>query len=76
MADLRHQIADGLTTSDVDAVLASASVPAEDRSALVRLLQSIESAEYGAAQSIDALAAVEQASSLIARISPYLEQKV
>ena len=40
-----------MTTADVIAAMSAASVPAADISATSQLLESIESAEYGAADS-------------------------
>ena len=74
IADFRNRVAEGLTTTDVEATLSSAPIADEDRAAILQLLESIESAEYGAGQSADPTATVNEAAKLIARISPRLER--
>lgn len=74
VADTRNRIAEGLTPANVDAALAEASISADDRSAVAHLLESIEGAEYGAANSDNAAQTIDQASSLVARIAPRLER--
>jgi len=49
-------------------------VPENDRDATLRLMESIEGAEYGAGNTIDADEAIKSATSLIDRISPFLER--
>jgi hypothetical protein len=41
-----------------------------------RLLESIEAAEYGAGQAIVPSQAIDEAQSLITRITPYLERGI
>lgn len=74
VADTRNKIAEGLTATDVDQILAQSNVPNEDRSELSRLLSAIESAEYGGSQSEDVGPIVDQVSKLIQRIAPCLER--
>lgn len=74
IADTRNKVADGLTTSGAADLLTEAAVPDEDRTAVVRLLEAIESAEYGGGQSTDPATAIDTAASLIARIAPHLER--
>ncbi len=72
VADMQNRVVEGLTASEVDAALKAASVSDQDRNKLSNLLQSIESAEYGGAQSSDPSANITAASELIARIAPVL----
>ena len=74
VADLQNRPAEGLTTADVGQALSRASVPENDRDATLRLMESIEGAEYGAGNTIDADEAIKSATSLIDRISPFLER--
>lgn len=74
VADTRDRIAEGLTPTDVDVLLAEASVSSEDRSEVVNLLDSIESAAYGGSGSADVASTIVKASSLIARVAPRLER--
>ena len=74
VADLQNRIVEGFTTADVAAALSTVNVSSEDRSAILQLLEAIESAEYGAGQTIEPAAAIESATSLIGRIAPILER--
>jgi hypothetical protein len=74
IADTGNRVAEGLTAADVGAALASALVSEADRMETLKLLESIEDAEYGAGESVDASGVVSQAASLITRISPLLER--
>ena len=74
IADFRNRVADGLTATDVNQVLANSSVSDEDRTEVIRLLESIESAEYGAGQSANPGEAIDKAARLIPRISRGLEK--
>ena len=76
VADIQNRVAEGLTAADVNTTLAAASVNDEDRTAIVKLLESIESAEYGAGQSTDPIVAIDEASRLISRIVPRLERGI
>ena len=74
IADLQNRVADGLTAAEVDQCLTHASIAENDRTAIVKLLESIESADYGGAQSIDPQTAIRDAGDWIARVSPRLER--
>ncbi len=76
VADMQNRVAEGLTAADVNTTLTAASVNEDDRTAIVKLLESIESAEYGAGQSTDPITAIEEASRLISRIAPLLERGI
>ncbi len=74
VADMRNLVSEGLTASEVDAVLAETAVPIEDRTAVTTLLESIESAEYGSGRSAEVPAMIETASRLISSVARPLEQ--
>jgi hypothetical protein len=74
IADMRNIVAEGLTASEADAVLANAAVPAADRSAVFRVLEAIESAEYGAGFAAASPAMIETAAELIPSLSRHLER--
>ncbi len=74
IADIENRVAEGLTAADVATALAKAGVPENDRVATSRLLESIEGAEYGAGDAIDAQAAIKTATALVDRIAPLLER--
>lgn len=74
VADTRNRIGDGLTAADVTSAMAQASVPETTQSEVRQLLESIESAEYGAGRSIDLSALVARATSLVNALAPYLER--
>lgn len=74
IADLQNRIAEGLTTTDVDGLLKKYSLGDADRTTTLNLLESIESGEYGAGQSIDPATAIETAASLIPKIATRLER--
>ncbi|WP_397569813.1 BatD family protein [Schlesneria sp. T3-172] len=74
IADLKNRVADGLTSADVREILAGSSVTEEDRAAVIRLLESIESAEYGGAQSVQIEEAMGETSRLIGRLTSGLER--
>ncbi len=76
VADIQNRVAEGLTAADVNSTLVSASVDDDDRTAIVKLLESIESAEYGAGQSTDPNVAIEETSRLISRIMPRLTKGI
>ena len=77
IADTRNLITEGLTTNEVLAALKLASVSADDQKAVSRLLESIESAQYGASDVMSSAAAdaVATAEPLIERICPCLERR-
>lgn len=74
IADLQNRVAEGLTTADAAAALAETAVPAESRDALLKLLESIESAEYGGGSAADPAQAIESAQALVTQIAPHLER--
>ncbi|MDB5387200.1 MAG: hypothetical protein JWM11_2846 [Planctomycetaceae bacterium] len=76
IADMGNRVTEGLTANDAAAALMSATVPAEDRVAVIGLLETIEAAEYGAGQSTDTANAIDTATALVTRITPYLERGV
>jgi tetratricopeptide (TPR) repeat protein len=76
VADTQNRVTGGITTSDVENALCEVAVVESDRTATRALLQSIENAEYGAGDVINATEAIKTARSLIDRISPLLERKV
>ena len=75
VADTGNQIADGLTTADVNAAMSAAKVPIEDQARLQKLLERIESAEYGAADTTDTTLILKDSLKLVDRVSPFLERK-
>ncbi len=75
VAELGNQIAEGLTTADVNLAMSDAAVPAELQQRLQSLLEKIESAEYGASQSGDSKLILREASELINKLAPYLERR-
>ena len=74
IADMRNIIAEGLTASEADAALASTAVPAVDRAAVLRLLEAIESAEYGSGIASEIPAFIETAEGLIPSLARHLER--
>ena len=61
IADMRNIVAEGLTASEADAALAQTAVPADERAEVLRLLEAIESAEYGSGIASEAPAMIETA---------------
>jgi hypothetical protein len=74
IADMRNIVAEGLTASEVDATLAGTSVPADDRADVLRLLEAIESAEYGSGIASEVRAIFDTAEGLIPRLARHLER--
>jgi hypothetical protein len=74
IADMRNIVAEGLTASEVDAVLARTAVPAVERAAVLRLLEAIESAEYGSGIAFETPAMIETAEGLIPSLERHLER--
>ena len=74
VADSRGLIMDGMTTSDMRQALIQCKVPIELQSQLTSLLESIESAEYGANSPTDISAMIASARSLVAQSVSYLER--
>ncbi len=74
IADMRNVVGEGLTSTEADAILAESAVPAAERADALRLLQAIESAEYGSGAASDAPALVETAERLIPSLARHLER--
>jgi hypothetical protein len=74
IADMRNIVAEGLTASEADATLARTAVPDVDRAELLRLLEAIESAEYGSGIASEAPAMIESAERLIPGLARHLER--
>jgi len=74
IADMRNIVADGLTASEADATLAQTAVPADLRAEVLRLLEAIESAEYGSGIASEARAMIETAEGLIPSLARHLER--
>lgn len=74
IADKRNIVAAGLTASEVDAVLANSAVPSAERAAVLRLLETIESAEYGSDTGSEASATIATAAALIPSLARHLDR--
>jgi len=74
IADMRNIVAEGLTASEADKTLAQTSVPTDDRVAVSRLLDAIESAEYGSGAGSEVSAMIEKAAALIPSLARQLER--
>jgi hypothetical protein len=74
IADMRNIVAEGLTAAEVDAALAQTAVPAGEREALLRLLQAIESAEYGSGVESATPQMIDTAKRLIPSLARHLER--
>ena len=74
IADMRNIVAEGLTASEADATLARTAVPAAERAEVLRLLEAIESAEYGSGIASEAPAMIETAEGLIPSLARHLER--
>jgi hypothetical protein len=74
IADMRNIVAEGLTASEVDATLAGTSVPADDRAEVLRLLDAIESAEYGSGIASEVRAMIDTAEGLMPKLARQLER--
>jgi hypothetical protein len=75
IADMRNIVAEGLTASEADATLAQTAVPADARAEVVRLLEAIESAEYGSGYvASTAPEMIETAEGLISSLARHLER--
>jgi hypothetical protein len=72
IADMRNIAGDGLTASEADAALANTAVPSDLRSEVLRLLETIESAEYGSGIASEPTATIETAERLIPRLARHL----
>ena len=74
IADMRNIVAEGLTASEADATLAQTAVPAVERAELLRLLEAIESAEYGSGIASEAPAMIATAEGLVRSLARHLER--
>jgi hypothetical protein len=74
IADMRNLVAEGLTASEADAALAPTAVPEAERAAVWRLLEAIESAEYGSGMASEASAMMATAERLIPSLARHLER--
>jgi hypothetical protein len=74
IADMRNIVAEGLTASEADAALAGTAVPSEARAELLRLLEAIESAEYGSGTASETTAMIDTAAGLIPSLARGLER--
>jgi hypothetical protein len=74
IADTRNLLGEGLTVSDVVASLTSTAVPEKDRTAVARLLETVEAAEFGGGITLDVQAVMDEAENLVARLAPILER--
>jgi hypothetical protein len=76
IADMRNIVAEGLTAAEADATLARTAVPANLRADVRRLLETIESAEYGAGIGSEASTMLETAERLVPSLARHLERGV
>src|SRR5262249_27232961 len=74
IADMRNIVAEGLTASEVDVVLAQTAVPDAERTQVLRLLETIESAEYGSGMAAEAPAMIETAAALVPSLARHVER--
>jgi hypothetical protein len=74
IADMRNVVAEGLTASEAEATLAQTSVPAIERAEVIRLLDAIESAEYGSGIASEVPGMMETAERLIPSLARHLER--
>lgn len=74
IADTRNIVAEGLTSTEADRALAETSVSEDERAAVLRLLEEIESAEYGSGVASEAPAMIERAAALISSLARRLER--
>jgi hypothetical protein len=74
IADMRNIVGEGLTASEADAALAGTAVLPATRAAVMQLLRSIESAEYGSGAASETAAMIETAAGLIPTVARSLER--
>jgi hypothetical protein len=74
VADMGNMVAEGLTASEADDSLAETAVPADLRAELRRLLDAIESAEYGIGIASEAPAMITTAERLVPSLARRLER--
>jgi len=73
IADMRNIVAEGLTSAEADKVLAQTTVPADERAGVSRLLETIESAEYGSAAASETPAMLAYAEALVSSLARHLK---
>jgi hypothetical protein len=74
IADVKNIVAEGLTASEVDEALAKTAVPAGERTAVLGLLEAIESAEYGSGIAAETPAMMQTAERLVQSLARHLER--
>ena len=74
VADMRNVIAEGMTASDIDAILIQTRIPDAEKTALLQLLELIESAEYGSGITSDTRSIIERTEGLIPSLARHLER--
>jgi hypothetical protein len=74
IADMRNIFAEGLTAVEADAVLAQTAVPAEMRTDVGRLLEAVESAEYGSGGAVEAGEMIATAEKLVPGLARHLDR--
>jgi hypothetical protein len=74
IADMRNTVAEGLTATEADAILARTAVPTDERAEVLRLLETIEGAEYGSGVTSEASTLIDQAESLISSLGRRLKR--
>jgi hypothetical protein len=76
IADMRNIVAQGLTASEADLALAHTGTSAAVRADVLRMLEAIESAEYGSGLATDAGAVLLEAEKLVPSLARDLERGV
>jgi hypothetical protein len=71
---MRNIVAEGLTASEADAALAQTSVSSDERTAVLRVLEAIESAEYGSGVGSEAPVLIERAAALLPSLARKLDR--
>jgi hypothetical protein len=74
VADMRNMVAEGLTATEADKALAQTSVPADQRGAVLQLLEEIEAAEYGSGSASQTPSLIATAEGLIPSLARHLER--
>ena len=74
IADMCNLVGEGLTASEAESILTRTAVSAADRAEIFRLLEAIESAEYGSGAASEAPAMLESVEAIIPRLTRGLER--
>jgi hypothetical protein len=74
VADMRNMVAEGVTATEADKALSATSVPADQRVAVLRLLEEIEAAEYGSGSASQTPSLIATAEDLIPSLARHLER--